>query len=59
MKEELAGWPAGPVAPHAENFMFVLSQEARVSLTGREKRAGRPKGKPLSSFVLAGWVRPG
>lgn len=36
--------------------MFVLSQEARVSLTGREKRAGRPKGKPFSSSVLAGWV---
>lgn len=44
------------LCPHTENFMFVLSQEAHVSLVGREKRAGRPKGKLLSSFVPGGWV---
>lgn len=54
--EELAGQPVGPLCTPAQNFMFVLSQEAHVSLVGREKRVGRPTGKSLSSFVPGGWV---
>lgn len=42
--------------PHTENFMFVLSQEAHVSLVYRERRVGRPTGKLLSSSVPGGWV---
>lgn len=44
------------MCPRTENFMFVLSQEAHISLVGREKRAARPTGKLLSSSVPGGWV---
>lgn len=48
--------PGAPLHPHTENFMFVLSQEAHVSLVYRERRVGRPTGElPLSS-VPGGWV---
>lgn len=54
--KNLQGSQWGPLHPRTENFMFVLSQEAHVSLVGREKRVGRPTGKLLSSFVPGGWV---
>lgn len=44
------------MGPSAKNFVFVLSQEAHISLVGREKRAGSPTGRLLSNFVLGGWV---
>lgn len=56
LMKNLQGSQWGPLHPRTENFMFVLSQEAHVSLVGREKRVGRPTGKLLSSFVPGGWV---
>lgn len=48
--------PRGPLHPHTENFVFVLSQEAHASLVYRERRVGRPTGKLLSSSAPGGWV---
>lgn len=58
-RKKSQGSQRGPACPGTENFMFVLSQEAHISLAGREEQAGSPTGKLLSSFVLGGWGEHG
>lgn len=58
-RRDLQDSQQGPVGPSTKNFMFVLSQEAHISLVGRERRAGSPIGRLLSSFVLGGWGERG